>query len=105
MKAKLSVRCVDVKQHEVNLLHALYDADKEITFNTFARHVEWKPLAESMGYAVTPGEKGLRLSQDRCVRFYSSSWKGQKCYHMDHSSVDFVFLMDGRSISPNSPWH
>ncbi len=105
-KAQLALRCIDVPQHEVNHLHDLYEADREICFKTFAEHVDWKPIAEQMGYTTIPGRKsGLRLSKDRCVRFFSSSWKGEKCYHMDHSSVDFIFLKAGETIQPKSPWH
>jgi hypothetical protein len=105
MKATLAIRCVDVPQTEVNDLHALYESDREICFSTFARHVDWRPIAEQMGYVTVPTKRGLRLSQDRLVRYYVSAWKGEKCFHMDHSSVDFVFTFKGKQNLPISPWH
>jgi hypothetical protein len=100
-KFKLAIRCVDAPQNEVEHLNDLYNYDREITFKTFAKHVDWKPIAEQMGYVTTKGkQEGLRLVHDYCVKFYKSVWKGTPCYHMDHSSVDFVFLKQETNNMP-----
>lgn len=104
-KFYLSTRCVDIPQVAVKDLHDLYERDREIDFKTFAKHVDWKPVAEQMGHVVSSGKRpGLRLSRDPCVRFYRSVWKGQVCYHMDHSSVDFIFLQRQQHVLHSNMW-
>jgi hypothetical protein len=79
---------------------------KEISFETFSRAVEWKPLAKSMGYATERGEPGLRLENDRCATFHSSRWRDERVYFMVRSAIEFVFRVQPQEdvISPRDPW-
>lgn len=104
-KYKLAVRCVDVPQSEVVLLHDMTGGATEITFETFARRTEWKDLARQMGYETTPGVKGLRLCRDRCVSFYRSKWKGKPCYYMVHSAIEFIFTKGTTGFVPARVWN
>lgn len=102
---RLVVRCVDVAPNEVHLLQGLYDSSREIKFLTFARNTVWKPLASRMGYVTKRGAKGMRLSQDRSVRFYRARWGDKPCYYMVHSAVDFIFLQNVEELYfPENVW-
>ncbi len=68
----------------------MVDAAKEITFETFARNCDYTGLARSMGYSVGP-EKGLHIKDDYAVRFYSSKFKGKKCYYIVRSAIEWIF--------------
>ena len=72
-------------------LESLYEADREITFRTFARHVCIGELSDYLGYAYGRHVRGLRLGNDYCVRFYRSKLNEKPCYHMDWSAIDHVF--------------
>lgn len=67
------------------------DVAKEITFKTFMKHCDLESVLKSFGYAVG-NEKGLHLKDDWCVKFYSSVFEGQKCYYMDHSRIEYIFV-------------
>lgn len=106
-RATLAFRCVDLTDPvDIEELRSMTERSREISFDTFARHVDWKPLARDMGYAVKPGEKGLRLDQDRHVSFRVSAWRGERVYYMVHSSIEFVFRVQSprKAIRPSSPW-
>jgi hypothetical protein len=98
-KMQLATRCTsDYSYAHVQALEAMYDAEREVTFKTFSKHVDWKPVAEDLGYIVKAGKRGLRLSRDRAVSFTRSKWKGQRCYAMEWSRIDHVFLPEGARI-------
>lgn len=101
-KMVLATTCVSDNSHShVQALEAMYDAELEINFKTFAKHCDWREWAEGNGYAVKPFSKELWLSADWAVRFYRSKWKGRRCYYMDWSSIDHVFLPAGVYVLNN----
>lgn len=104
MGYQLAIRCIDVPNEHVDMLHDMTERAREIAFKTFARHVEWKEIAEHMGYVTRSGVKGLRLSADYAVSFYRSFWNGAPCYYMVHSAIEFVFLKRGEAFMPEGPW-
>lgn len=106
-KATLAFRCVDLQQSDVPDLHAMVERARSITFDTFARHVDYQALAEQMGYATGRGHLGeLRLGDDRAVGFFSSTWRGVPVYYMVHSAIEFVFRIQRpeQTIRPPTPW-
>lgn len=90
LKLPLIARCCDGSA-TVNELENLYDHDREITYKTFAKHVDIKELAEYLGYAFGRWERGVRLSKDWHVRFYRSKFRGKVCYHLVWSEIDHIF--------------
>jgi hypothetical protein len=97
MKFSLAFRCVDLNPRNLNAMVAfddMRDKMREITFETFARHVDWQPIAAEMGYGR---ETGLFLRNDWCVRFHKSTYKGSPVYVMIHSAIEYVFA------NPNGP--
>jgi hypothetical protein len=106
-KATLAFRCVDLQvSSDVEELEAMVDRARDISFETFARHVDWKPTARLMGYVTEKTESGMRLDGDRCVSFHSSTWRGEPVYYMVHSAIEFVFRKQAphKAIRPANAW-
>lgn len=106
-KATLAFRCVDiVDPSDSEELQAMVDRSKEVDFKTFAQHVDWKPTARLMGYSTAPGEPGMLLEKDWAVRFYSSTWRKEPVFFMDHSAIEFVFRKQdaSKTIRPADAW-
>jgi len=89
-KRILFTRCCD-GDATAEELHAMTDRAIEITYRTFAKHVDVESIASSMGYAVGRA-KGLRLSDDWAVHFHRSKFRGVPCYYMDHSRIEHIFV-------------
>jgi hypothetical protein len=70
-----------------------------------ARKVSYRTFMEKVGrdtvrtvypfntYAWGRNEEGLRLKDDWHVGYYKSMYKGQLCYYIDHSSIEYVFVL------------
>jgi hypothetical protein len=88
----LATRCIDQEGPDgIDNLRSLYANDRQVTYATFAKHCDSEAFARDLGYALGR-EDGLKLKNDRCVRFYRSKWKGKPCFYVDQSAVDFIFL-------------
>lgn len=105
--ATLAFRCVDlVDREDVEELQEMVDRSKDIDFATFSQHVDWRPLAAQMGYAIEPGAPGMLLEKDWAVSFSKSTWRGEPVHIMVHSAIEFVFRIqpDSKKILPSDPW-
>lgn len=104
----LAFRCVDVPDRgpELHALEDMIGRARQISFETFARHVDWKPIAREMGYSTARGEKGIDLSKDRAVEFFSSRHQGERVYFMRQSAIEYVFKRQdpGQALKPKDPW-
>lgn len=107
-KMQLSFRCVDIASSgsEMDEFQLMLDKAREVSFATFARHVDWKPIAQQMGYATGNGAEGLRLDKDYAVSFYASRHDGERVYYMIHSAIEYVFKKPSGqpSLKMRSPW-
>jgi len=92
VKRNLYTRCCDgiARSEELN---DMYDKQRQITFRTFSKHVNMKPIIQELGYAYGAHAEGLRIAKDYAVRFYKSVFKGEPCYYMDWSAIDHIFLL------------
>ena len=88
-KFQLVARCCDGTATLCEL-ETLYEHDREITFETFARHVDLKAISDYLGYAFG-NQKGLHLRKDWAIRVYKSKFRNKLCYHLDWSSIDHIF--------------
>ena len=68
-----------------NLINSMVDNAKEIIWETFIKHVDINEL-KSM-FAFTP-----HLKDDYAVFFYKSIYNGEKCYFMEHSRIEYIFI-------------
>lgn len=92
-KFHLYIRCIDAQgAAHVDRLNTMTEAGREISSNTFFRHVRLQDASEQLGYDYGPGQRGLHLKKDRCVRFFRSKWQGRRCYYMVWSAIEHVFL-------------
>lgn len=93
-KAQMVARCTDEHTwlHRARL-EALYEADQEITADTFFRHVSLKEVSAELGYAFGH-EVGLHLKADYHVSYYRSTWRGVPCLHLEWSRIDHIFVQD-----------
>ena len=66
----------------------MMDSALDITFETFAKHVDIKRVQEIFGYGHN---QGLFLRNDWHVRFYRSKWRGRRCYIMKHSGIEYIY--------------
>jgi hypothetical protein len=94
-KALLAARCCDGSMNTYDF-NELYDTDREITYATFAKHVDIPAISERLCYHYGPAQSGkngrLRIRDDRCISFFTSLFRGQRCWHMDWSAIDHIFL-------------
>lgn len=90
-KMHLYTRCCDGLA-TVEELEALYEKDRPISYRTFARRVNVEQLSKLLGYTFRRGQPGVRLETDYAVHFFSSKFKGKRCYHLEWSRIDHIFL-------------
>lgn len=90
---KLVAQCTDSQSwlHRARL-EALYDADREITAETFFRHVSLQAVSEHLGYAYGRHQVGLHLKDDYHVSYYQSTWRSVPCYHLEWSGIDHIYV-------------
>jgi hypothetical protein len=69
----------------------MVDRASEITYRTFTRWCAWAAFARALGYTVGAGP-GLHLRDDGHVRYFSSRYRGQRCYYCTHSAIEHLFL-------------
>lgn len=67
-----------------DLILDMVDQAREVTWTTFTRYVHRHQLR-----ALFPGPPALE--RDYHVRFYSSRFKGRRCYFLVHSAIEYVW--------------
>jgi hypothetical protein len=79
-------------------IHAMVEQAQQITWATFKQHVSPTDLLEferNGGYDTGHERGGLRLSKDWAVSYWRSTYQGQPCYYLEHSSIEYVYTRDG----------
>lgn len=89
-KHELVGRCNDGRL-STRELQSIRDSGREITLQTFARHVDVAAVAADLGYAHGRHAKGMRLSDEGYIQFNRSQLRGKPCYHMVWSEIDYVY--------------
>ena len=82
-KMQYVTSCVSAKANDII---EMVDDAREITLQTFARHVDVKEVSFMLGY-----DRQFPLSRDYHVRYFRSKYKGKRCYYVDHSSIEYVY--------------
>ena len=75
--------CVNANGDDIS---EMVDLSREITWKTLIKHVSVGEIE-----TVLPNENP-KLSKDWSVRFYKSKYKGQPCYYIDHSAIEYIFI-------------
>lgn len=82
--------CVDIQRPDVPALNTMVNRAVPITLKTFRRHVDTAEWEQQMGY-TRHGDHALPLSRDWHVAFYRSHFKGERCYFVVHSAIEYIF--------------
>lgn len=69
----------------------MVDAAKDIAAETFFRRCRWQPIARELSYSVG-SEGGLKLRNDWHVSYHKSVFRGQPCYYLRHSAIEYIFV-------------
>jgi hypothetical protein len=62
-----------------------------ITLSTMRRHCDITELEKNLSYNVGGQRGGLRLKDDWHVSYYKGVYRGQKCYFLVHSAIEYIF--------------
>ncbi len=79
--------CVNANGDDIN---EMVDAELEISLRTFLEHVNIDDLYSVLPYERDP-RKGMTLRQDWAICFYRSKYRGDRCYFVKWSAIEFVF--------------
>ncbi len=84
--------CVD---STAELINAMADIAKEVSYKTFSRNCEGlQEWEKSAGYTVGHERGGLRMKDDYAVSFYKSSFDGKPCFYICHSAIEYIWIME-----------
>jgi hypothetical protein len=78
------------------------DSAQEITWDTLIRHVSVDEVQEVFPqysyrgemYNLKTGEltTGFSMKKDWAVSFWKSIFRGERCYYISHSGIEYIFL-------------
>lgn len=89
-KLRLVTKCTDYIA-TAEELHDMLDDAKDVSFETFFKHVSLKEVSEHLGYSF--GNKvGLHLQKDQHVKYYRSKFLGVPCYFLKWSAIEHIFV-------------
>jgi len=86
-KAKYITNCINSTGKAIT---EMVDKAKDITYETFIKHVDWREISEMLGYALHPSQ-GLTLKNDYHVSYAKSFYKDIPCYYLSWSSIEYIF--------------
>jgi hypothetical protein len=78
-------------------IDAMTENARPITLKTFLHRCQARALLHNLGYSVGRHTRGMRIQHDYAVSFYKSTYRGQSCYYMDHSHIEYIFTERGNS--------
>jgi hypothetical protein len=87
--------CVDVPKKDVAALTKMVDEATDITYRTFIKWCSGPDLTNwkrERGYETDINKKGIYLRNDWAVRFHKSKYKGQPCYFICWSAIEFIWV-------------
>ena len=87
--------CMDLEDFEVVQLGTMVACQWPITFDTLLSHCDGvQDWAVEHGYE-TDRRRGLVLNGDPLVGFYRSRWRGERCYFIRRSAIEFIWRKGG----------
>ena len=91
MAVQFLTTCVDVRPRDVDLLEALVDGAREITWETFRRHVPVEEIQDMFPDYAWDG-RGLHIKDDYSVSFYKGKWDDKTAYFLGHSAIEYIWV-------------
>ena len=93
-----ALNCTDLK--EGISIEKMVDKGKEISWKEFNKHVSNQEIRNIFGghydYDDQNNGTGLKFQDDPYVFFYKSFYKNISCYYLNHSSIEYIFLPQGK---------
>lgn len=83
--------CVNMSRDDVPDLDAMIEAGRSISYDTFTRHVSTRELAQCFPFYNWDRQGGLHMRNDWAIRYYRSTFRGQTCYYLVHSAIEYIF--------------
>ncbi len=86
--------CVDFRQDEVEDLTDMMDAGEEVTYDFLVHNVGKHVVQEvfsDYNWTKKPNE-GLLMKDDYHVRYFQSVFRGNPCFYIVHSAIEYIFL-------------
>ena len=81
--------CVSAQGDDITLMQAVAIP---ISYRTFASRLgpaAIKQIRQRLGYSKNGN--GLALTKDWAVGFHRSTYRGVRCYYMQHSRIEYVY--------------
>lgn len=92
--------CTHAKGHDIR---EMLDLAREITWETFRKHVHWADVKEIFPDYSYKGEKsneyrvltiGFHIKDDWAVSFWKSKYRGVPCYFITHSGIEYIWTKE-----------
>lgn len=89
----------------------MMDQARPITFRTFVKAVGLESIRQIFGDYQWGHGKDIRMKNDPYVTYFRSKFKGDPCYYVRHSGIEYIFVeedalpkdSDGPATIPISP--
>lgn len=72
-------------------IESMVDGSREITYETFMRHVSDYDLEALFPFYNWRGRGGLTLRNDYAVSFFKGNYVGKPVYYVQHSCIEYIF--------------
>lgn len=92
-KYKYLTNCVNSKCEDIT---KMVDNAKNITSNTFFKHVDIKEISYFFGYSIR-SKNGLTIKNDWHIRYFKSKFKGNPCYFLTHSCIEYIYTLGDKN--------
>jgi len=70
-------------------IEEMVDNSKEVSWEEFNRYVSDEEIINAIGDIYGDW---LAIQDDYAVSFHESKYKGEHCYYLDHSSIEYIFI-------------
>jgi hypothetical protein len=89
-KLKFETDCVHSTYEDITLMTEIAI---DITYKTFLKHVSFIDLSDLFPFYGTHPKQGLlMIKNDWHVSYHKSMYKGKRCYYIEHSGIDYIFI-------------
>lgn len=89
-----TTNCTEMQGDDVDALIRLKETATEITYAEFMANVDNRQVRELFpNYDWRAQPQHLTLAKDYAVHFHRGSFKRRRCYYIDHSRIEYLFVL------------
>lgn len=82
-----------VNQDFVDSIEQMREDEKEVGWRTLIRRIDFRDIARLFPFYDWKGYgNGLHIKDDYAVSFHRSKYNGQRCYYIQHSAFEYIFM-------------